>query len=347
MKDQYQRVVDYIRISVTDRCNYRCQYCMPREGVEPMPHSEVMTYDEILRLVKAAAGAGITKVKITGGEPLVRKGVCGLIRNIRLVPGIESVTLTTNGALLCRFLPDLAAAGVSGINISLDTLDKDKFHRLTRRGEFSEVWEGIRQTILAGIPVKVNCVPMVGINEDELVDMAALAWKYPITVRFIEMMPIGLGSGYTAVTQDEIKKLLEAQFGYMELVKESVGNGPAVYYQLPEFRGKIGFISALSRKFCRSCNRIRVKADGTLKLCLNYEGHINLKQEMRNGIDDRELQQLLQDCIYMKPKCHDFPSRAWPTAENGVPGIFGNGNSPEERVKGILQETHNMAQIGG
>ena len=156
------------------------------------------------------------------------------------------------------------------------------------------------------------------------------------------MMPIGLGTGYTAVTQDEIKKLLEAQFGYMELVKESVGNGPAVYYQLPEFRGRIGFISALSRKFCRSCNRIRVKADGTLKLCLNYEGHINLKQEMRNGIDDNELQQLLQDCIYMKPKCHDFPSRAWPTAENGVPGIFGKGDSPEARVKGILQET----QIG-
>ncbi len=346
MKDQYQREVDYIRISVTDRCNYRCQYCLPREGAESAERSEVMTYDEIMRLVKAAAGAGITKVKITGGEPLVRKGVCGLIQNLRRIPGIESVTMTTNGALLRRFLPELAASGVSGVNISLDTMDKEKYHRLTRRGDFSEVWEGIRKTIIAGIPVKVNCVPIVGINEDEIIDIASLAWKYPITVRFIEIMPIGLGKEYTPVTQDEIKKILEAQFGYMEPVKEILGNGPAIYYQLPEFREKIGFISALSRKFCRSCNRIRVQADGTLKLCLNYEGHINFRDEMRNGIDDGELQQLLKDCIYMKPKCHNFPSRGWPSAENGA-GVFARGDSPEERVKALLQESRFMSQIGG
>lgn len=346
MKDQYQRDVDYIRISVTDRCNYRCQYCLPREGAETADHSEVMTYDEIIRLVKAAAGAGITKVKITGGEPLVRKGVCGLIQNLRRIPGIESVTMTTNGALLRMFLPELAASGVSGINISLNTMDKEKYHRLTRRGDFSEVWEGIRKTIIAGIPVKVNCVPMVGINDDEIVDMATLAWKYPITVRFIEIMPIGMGKKYTAITQEEIKKILEAQFGYMEPVKETMGNGPAVYYQFPEFRGKIGFISALSRKFCRSCNRIRVQADGTLKLCLNYEGQINFRQEMRNGIDDEELELLLKDCIYMKPKCHEFPSRGWPAAENGA-GVFGKEDTAENRVKELQQESAFMAQIGG
>lgn len=346
MKDQYQRDVDYIRISVTDRCNYRCQYCLPREGIETAAHRDVMTYEEIIRLVKAAAKAGITKVKITGGEPLVRKGVCGLIQNIRRIPGIESVTMTTNGALLRRFLPELAVSGVSEINISLNTMDKEKYRRLTGRGDFSEVWEGIRKTIIAGIPVKVNCVPMPGINEDEIVDMAALAWKYPITVRFIEMMPIGKGKEYTAITQDEIKVILEAQFGYMEPVKEDIGNGPAVYYQFSEFRGKIGFISALSRKFCRSCNRIRIQADGTLKLCLNYEGHMNLKQEMRNGIDDEELELLLKDCIYMKPKCHDFPNRAWPATEGGA-DVFGKGDTPDERVKEIIQETRFMAQIGG
>ncbi len=346
MKDQYQRDVDYIRISVTDRCNYRCQYCLPREGAERADHSDVMTYEEIIRLVKAATAAGITRVKITGGEPLVRKGVCGLIQNLRRIPGIESVTMTTNGALLRRFMPELAASGVSGINISLDTMDQEKYRRITRRGDFSEVWEGIRKTIIAGIPVKVNCIPMPGFNDDELVDMAALAWKYPITVRFVEMMPVGMGKQYKAVTQDEIKKILEAQFGYMEPVKEAAGNGPAVYYQFPEFRGKVGFISPLSRKFCRSCNRIRVLADGTLKLCLNYEGHMNLKQEMRSGIDDQELEKLLKDCIYMKPKCHDFPSRSWPATEDGA-NVFGKGDTVEERVKNMIREPRFMAQIGG
>ena len=151
---------------------------------------------------------------------------------------------------------------------------------------------------------------------------------------------------YKAVTQDEIKKILEAQFGYMEPVKEAAGNGPAVYYQFPEFRGKVGFISPLSRKFCRSCNRIRVLADGTLKLCLNYEGHMNLKQEMRSGIDDQELEKLLKDCIYMKPKCHDFPSRSWPATEDGA-NVFGKGDTVEERVKNMIREPRFMAQIGG
>ncbi|MGF0033958.1 GTP 3',8-cyclase MoaA [Bariatricus sp. SGI.154] len=325
MKDQYQRTIDYIRISVTDRCNFRCRYCMPEEGVESICHTEIMTYEEILRLVRLAAGLGIKKVKITGGEPLVRRGVCGLIGEISRMPGIESVTITTNGALLEQYLTELVQAGVTGINISLDTLNRERFRYITRRDDYDKVQAGLKQAVATGIPTKINCVPMRGFNEDELADIAALAKHDPVAVRFIEMMPIGMGVEKAGIYQDEIRKGLESRYGTMLPIEEMLGNGPAKYYQIPGFQGKIGFISAISHEFCEGCNRVRLTADGILKPCLNYESHINLKQEMRNGIDDWELEKILKDAIYAKPRCHSFG----------------------DQTKKEIQEKRKMAGIGG
>lgn len=305
MKDQYQRTIDYLRISVTDRCNFRCRYCMPEEGVKSICRSEILTYEEILRLCGIAANIGIRKIKITGGEPLVREGVCTLIREIRKIQGIDSVTITTNGSLLEECLPELLEAGISGINISLDTLEKEKFGRITRSNDFDRVWNGFRQALKAKIPVKINCVPMRGVNEDEIADIAALAKEEPVIVRFIEMMPVGMGV-QDGIRQDEIRGILEAAYTAMLPVKEILGNGPASYYKLPGFLGRVGFISAMSHEFCGECSRIRLTADGILKPCLNYESHIDLKKGMREGMGDRELEQMFARGISNKPKCHTF-----------------------------------------
>lgn len=325
MKDQYQRTIDYIRISVTDRCNLRCRYCMPEHGVDSISHTEIMTYEEILRFCRIAAGIGIAKVKITGGEPLVRKGVCDLIREIRKIQGIESVTITTNGILLAQYLPELKAAGISGINISLDTLKQEKFYQITRRDNFLEVQDGIYCAAASGIPVKINCVPMKGFNEDELTNVAELAKRQPVTVRFIEMMPIGEGVEFQGILQDDILAEFQKKFGSPAPVCEVIGNGPADYYQFPGFQGKVGFISAVSHQFCGKCNRVRLTADGVFKPCLNYEGHLDIKGAMRGGMTDEQLEMLLREGIYAKPRCHGF-------GENGM---------------GTGQEKRRMSEIGG
>ncbi len=325
MRDQYQREIDYVRISVTDRCNFRCRYCMPREGVKFADRSEIMTCEEILRFCRAVSGIGIHKVKITGGEPLVRRGVCDLIREIRRIPGIESVTLTTNGMLLGEYLPALEDAGLTGINVSLDTLNTVKFRRITGTDGFSEVWKGICKAVKTSIPVKINCIPMREWNEDELADMAFLAKQFPVMVRFIEMMPMGKGRDYTGIPQEEVKDILRKRFGKMAAAKGRFGNGPAVYYELSDFQGKVGFISAVSHEFCGACNRIRLTADGILKPCLNYAGRVNLRQEMRSGITDQELRYLVKEAIYWKPRRHGF------------------GDEAEEEIK----EKRRMAGIGG
>ncbi len=325
MRDQYQREIDYLRVSVTDRCNFRCRYCMPAKGVEFVDHSEIMTYEEILRFCRIVSGLGIRKVKITGGEPLVRKGVLSLVREVKNLPGIDSVTMTTNGALLKEYLPELEEAGLSGVNVSLDTLDRTRFYQITRCDEFDSVWSGLLEAVSSKIPVKINCIPIKGWNEGELVRIASLAKQYPIMVRFIEMMPIGMGSGYTRILQDEIKDILERQLGVMEPVDEILGNGPARYFRIADFKGRIGFISAVSHEFCETCNRIRLTADGILKPCLNYESHINLKQGMRSGMTDEELESLVRDVIYSKPRCHAFG----------------------DETKKELQEKRKMVGIGG
>lgn len=307
MVDQYGRNIDYIRISVTDRCNLRCTYCMPEEGVEQIPHREILAYDEITRLCGICASMGITKVKITGGEPLVRKGISELIKEIKALEGISQVTITTNGVLLKEQMPSLAEAGISAVNISLDTLDPLMFEKITRRNEFPQVLAGIQEALeYPDIQVKINCVPLAGINEDQWIPLAGISKEYPVSMRFIEMMPIGLGKQYHGKTQEEILKVLEVEYGKARIVQGRFGNGPAVYAQFDGFQGKIGFISAMSHKFCKECNRVRLTAEGFLKPCLQYSQGADLKKFLRSGGTDDEIRQVIEQTIYKKPQSHQF-----------------------------------------
>ena len=325
MLDKLNRKIDYLRISVIDRCNLRCVYCMPEEGIESIPHDEILTYDEILRIREIVSELGIRKIKITGGEPLVRKDIVNLIRDIKNIDKIEQVTLTTNGILLHEMLDDLYDAGIDAINISLDTLNKDNFKKITRRDGLEKVLMSIDKAYDLGIRVKINCLAIRDFNLRELVEIASFAKDREIDVRFIELMPIGFGKKYTQIDNDEILSILESRFGTFEIVTEKRGNGPAKYYRNQNMKGCIGFISAISHEFCESCNRIRLTSSGFLKLCLHYNKGIDLKEPIRNGISDEDLKKLIHDTIWNKPISHKF------------------GHASEEQDI----ELKNMVQIGG
>lgn len=307
MLDLHNRNIDYLRISVTDRCNLRCVYCMPAQGIENLPHEAILTFDEILRVCEAASGLGIEKIKITGGEPLVRLGIVELIRKIKALPLIKQVTITTNGVLLADMLEDLKNAGLDGINISLDTLDREKFYAITRRDCLDEVLKGLDKALALGISsVKINCLPAQEFNCDELPKFAAIARDKPVSVRFIELMPIGLGKQYHPIPNEEILKSIQDVYGTLKPVTERLGNGPAVYYHAEGFQGNIGFISAVSNEFCSQCNRIRLTSEGFLKLCLHYNKGIDLKAPLRQGISQEKLSSLMRDAILAKPLKHQF-----------------------------------------
>lgn len=325
MLDKLNRKIDYLRISVIDRCNLRCVYCMPEEGIETIPHDEILTYDEILRICEIVSELGIRKIKITGGEPLVRKDIVNLIRDIKNIDKIEQVTLTTNGILLHEMLDDLYDAGIDAINISLDTLNKDNFKKITRRDGLEKVLMSIDKAYDLGIRVKINCLAIRDFNLRELVEIASFAKDREIDVRFIELMPIGFGKKYTQIDNDEILSILESRFGTFEIVTEKRGNGPAKYYRNQNMKGCIGFISAISHEFCESCNRIRLTSSGFLKLCLHYNKGIDLKGPIRNGISDDDLKVLIHDTIWNKPLSHKF----------------GHANGEQDI------ELKNMVQIGG
>lgn len=325
MLDKLNRKIDYLRISVIDRCNLRCVYCMPEEGVESIPHEEILTYDEILRICETVSQLGIKKIKITGGEPLVRKDIVNLIRDIKNLDKIEQVTLTTNGILLYDMLDDLYDAGIDAINISLDTLKKDNFKQITRRDGLEKVLMAIDKAYNLGIRVKINCLAIRDFNINELADIANFAKDREIDVRFIELMPIGFGKKYTQIDNDEILSILESNFGTFEPVTEKRGNGPAKYYKNKDMKGCIGFISAISHEFCESCNRIRLTSNGFLKLCLHYNKGIDLKAPIRSGISDEDLKVLIHDTIWNKPLSHKF----------------GHTNGEKDI------EVKNMVQIGG
>lgn len=325
MLDKLNRKIDYLRISVIDRCNLRCVYCMPEEGIESIPHDEILTYDEILRICEIVSELGIRKIKITGGEPLVRKDIVNLIRDIKNIDKIEQVTLTTNGILLHEVLDDLYDAGIDAINISLDTLNKDNFKKITRRDGLEKVLMSIDKAYDLGIRVKINCLAIRDFNLKEIVEIASFAKDREIDVRFIELMPIGFGKKYTQIDNDEILSILESRFGTFEIVTEKRGNGPAKYYRNQNMKGCIGFISAISHEFCESCNRIRLTSSGFLKLCLHYNKGIDLKEPIRNGISDEDLKKLIHNTIWNKPISHKF------------------GHASEEQDI----ELKNMVQIGG
>lgn len=307
LQDAFERKIDYIRISVTDRCNFRCNYCQPEGGFVPMNHSDLLTYEEIEHLCRLFAKLGIRNIKLTGGEPLVRKGVVSLVKKLHHIDGIRQVTMTTNGSLLAEHLADLKAAGLDGVNISLDTLNPKRFEQVTSVDALANVIDAIHCVVDVGIPsVKINCVPMPDMTEKEIWELAAFAKEKAIQVRFIEMMPIGSGKDHAGVREQEIRTIIEEQYGELKPIDTVLGNGPACYYQPKGFAGHIGFISAMSHKFCDKCNRIRLTSDGILKPCLQYAGALDLKKLLRDGTTDEEMIRIIKQAIQKKPECHQF-----------------------------------------
>jgi len=325
LRDKHQRTIDYMRVSVTDRCNVRCVYCMPKEGVASASHDEILTDDEILRVCNAAVRLGVKRIKLTGGEPLVRRNMPILVKELKAIPAIEEVTLTTNGILLADYLEMLVDYGIDGINISLDTINRQLYQEITRFDGLDQVLENIDRALsYDSLVIKVNCVPISWANQD-FVKLAYLAKERAIHVRFIEMMPIGYGKGFQYVSEEEIKQQISEKYGPIIPVQERLGNGPSQYYEVIGFRGKIGFISAMSHQFCHRCNRIRLTSQGRLKTCLQYETGADLKMLLRNGVSEDELVRAMQASILEKPKEHGFTG----------------GQSTANR------EPHEMVKIGG
>ncbi len=310
--DLHNRRINYLRISITDRCNLRCRYCMPKEGISQFGHEEILRYEEILRLARLAVKKGITKIRVTGGEPLVRRGVVELVQQLARLEGIQDVSLTTNGILLADFSAALFQAGLRRVNISMDSLDPEKYREITRGGQLSQVWDGIDAARREGLaPIKINVVAMAGFNDLEILDFARLTLKDSLQIRFIEFMPIGSSSEWSpeqCLTAAEIKRRIETFLPLVPLNNGRVSHeGPARLFKFPEAVGEIGFISPVSDHFCSSCNRLRLTADGKLKTCLFSDKETDLKPLLRSGASDETLERELDEAIAMKPLRHSAP----------------------------------------
>ena len=325
MFDSKGRKIHYLRLSVTDLCNLRCRYCMP-DGVDKLEREDILTYEEFLRLAALFARCGGDTVRVTGGEPLVRKGVEQLVKGLKAIPGIRKVTMTTNAVLLEQQLPALLEAGLDSVNISLDTLDPALFAKITARDEFAAVQAGIHAALESGIPVKLNCVPQVGVNEGELEALAALAQDKPLQVRFIEMMPIGYGAAMPCISGPELLARFRRRWPELAPLPgaacAALGDGPAVYYTVPGWKGDIGFIAAVHGKFCASCNRVRLTSQGFLRPCLASETGCDLRTLLRGGAADEELLQAIRETIWSKPREHHFGDNSMP-ATRGMYRIGG------------------------
>ncbi|MDR0355064.1 MAG: GTP 3',8-cyclase MoaA, partial [Deltaproteobacteria bacterium] len=308
MIDPTGRVLDYLRVSLIDRCNLRCVYCMPAEGVFWKPHAEILRLEETLKLCEILCGLGIRKIKLTGGEPLIRKNMPYFVRRLRQAPNLQQITMTSNAHLLPGFLDSLgseAADLVAGLNISLNALEDDVYARLTRRGDLSEALLGLKMAVESGIPVKINCVPIKNANQD-LVALARLAEREVKAVRFIELMPMGVASDLEGMSMEEVRRALEESLGPLTRDHARLGNGPAQYYSVPGFQGKIGFISALSEAFCSQCNRLRLGADGRLKACLASDVSVDLRELLRAGAGQAAIEEAILDLAARKPVAHRF-----------------------------------------
>ena len=334
--DSFNRPINYLRISVTDRCNLRCIYCMPADGIGLLSHNEILTYEEITTIARLAAELGVNKIRLTGGEPLVRARLTELVAMLANIDAIDDISLTTNGTLLSDYASELKQAGLKRVNISLDSLNPDKFERITRHRKLSEVLQGIEAARSCGLnPVKINMVAMRGVNDDEIVDIANLTITEGWHVRFIELMPFATDNPPEChstreradahpqfMPAKEIKEHLNI-LGKMEPCKKPVtGNAPAKYYRFPNAAGTIGFITPVSEHFCFSCNRIRLTAEGKLRTCLLSDDEIDLRQPLRHCASPEELKQIITEAIQTKPKNHNLPQ----------------GDIPKER---------HMSQVGG
>ena len=325
MFDRYQREIHYLRLSVTDLCNLRCRYCMP-DGVEKLEREAVLTYEEFLRLAALFARCGIDTVRVTGGEPLVRKNVAQLVAGLKETPGIRRVTLTTNAVLLAEQLPALLDAGLDSVNISLDTLRPEVFRQITAQDDFAAVQAGLQAALQSGLPVKLNCVPQAGVNEGELETLAALAKDNAMQVRFIEMMPIGYGAAMPCISGPELRARFARRWPELAPLsaaqEHALGDGPAVYYTVPGWQGSIGFIAAVHGKFCASCNRVRLTSQGFLRPCLASETGCDLRALLRSGADDAQLLAAIRETIWAKPREHHFNDSSMP-ATRGMYRIGG------------------------
>jgi len=309
--DPYNRSITYMRVSITDRCNLRCVYCMPEEGLNWTPSDELLSYDELIRIISVAAKRGLKKVRITGGEPLVRKGVVGFVERLNQIEGLDELALTTNAVFLKDMASDLYKAGLKRINISLDSLDPKTFAEVVRRDIFPMVWEGIEEAERVGFePIKINVVLQQGVNDHEVMDFVNLTRRKPYHIRFIEYMPCANWDTWVKTYKpfqtvvDEVEK----KIGRMEPVSGSNENnsGPAENFRIPGAPGVVGFIHAVSHDFCDTCNRVRLSADGDIRPCLFSEISVNFREAIRNGCSDEEIDGLLDQVLYVKPLYHEL-----------------------------------------
>lgn len=312
MLDQYSREINYLRVSVTDRCNLHCVYCRPKEGISMQGHEDILRYEEIIRVISIAVKMGLIKVRVTGGEPLVRRGCVEFLSALKRIDGLKDISLTTNGILLAEFAQKIFDAGIHRINISLDSLNKDKYFRITRGGHLDDVLNGIARAEETGFsPIKINTVAIRGFNDDEVLDFAQLAAEKSFQVRFIELMPVGenttLDYGEDYIPASQLIEIINRRYE-LEPVKnkKNKSDGPAKIFKIKGGRGEIGFINPVSDHFCSTCNRLRLTSDGKLRVCLLKDAEVDLKKALRENCSDAELEKLIGDAVFLKPRQHDI-----------------------------------------
>jgi len=324
--DPYKRKINYLRISVTDRCNLRCRYCMPEEGIPLISHQDILTYEEMLRIVRVFASEGISKVRLTGGEPLVRKGIVDFISRLSQIEEIKDLSLTTNGLLLKDLADVLKHAGLKRVNISLDSLKRERFHQITRRDDFERVWSGIEEALRVGLtPIKINMVAIRGVNDDEIEAFARLTLHLPVTVRYIEYMPSGNGEDWKKsdlLTTPQIKSRLE-KVGSLICITSDPWDGPAKRFRIEGAMGEIGLIGAVSSHFCEECNRIRLTPDGKIRTCLFSDDEIDVREILRNGGTDQDLKDRLLVALRTKPERHHINSHQFKKCQRNMSAIGG------------------------
>ncbi|SCH74408.1 GTP 3',8-cyclase MoaA [Romboutsia sp. 1001713B170207_170306_H8] len=306
MIDQFGRNIDYLRISVTDNCNLRCIYCIDENNISFLKEDKKLTHDEIYKVAKECSNLGIRKIRITGGEPLVRKDINDLLYKLNSIDGIDEIYITTNGVLLGEKIEELYKNGLKGVNISLDSLKEDRFEKLTKFNKLNDVLISIDKAISLGIKVKINTVIVDEINKDEILDFVNLTKYMDIDIRFIELMPIGEGKKHKGIKNDEIIEIIKSNFKNIHEEKRVKSSGPAFYLKINNYKGKIGFISPISNCFCDQCNRIRLTSEGFLKKCLHYNYGVDLRKHLRSDISENELRKIIQKTIFDKPEKHLF-----------------------------------------